>query len=81
MLYPGDPESWSGAVDVLVGNAINLMKYISDLLKDTEIASIGHGEQLSRLHNNSGRVYNYLQGKIYSTKPVLFLQYMTCFLL
>ena len=49
MLHADNPESWSGAVDVLVGNAINLMKCIGDLLKNTEIASISHGEQFCDL--------------------------------
>ena len=49
VLHAGDPDSWSGPVDVLVWNVINLMKYIGDLLKDTEIASISHGEQFCDL--------------------------------
>ncbi len=36
----GNPESsWQGAVDVLVGNSINLMKSIKELLKATEITA------------------------------------------
>ena len=35
----GNPESWQGAVDVLMGNSINLMNAIKDLLKAAEIAS------------------------------------------
>lgn len=54
ILHVGDPDSWSGAVDVLVGNTINLMKYVGGLLKDTEIASIGQGEQLCHRIANSG---------------------------
>ena len=43
----GNPELWSGAVDVLVTNATNLMKAITELLKATEIAVITESESIS----------------------------------
>ena len=36
----GDPEKWQGAVDVLVGNSVNLMHSIGDLIKDAQVATV-----------------------------------------
>ena len=36
----GDPEMWQGAVDVLVGNSVNLMHSIEKLIKDTQVATV-----------------------------------------
>ena len=39
-LPAGDPEKWQGAVDVLVGNSVNLMHSIGDLIKDAQVAAV-----------------------------------------
>ena len=36
----GDPEKWQGAVDVLVGNSVNLMHSIEELIKDAQVAAV-----------------------------------------
>ena len=41
MVRAGSPDQWPGAVDVLTGNSINLMKAIQELLRATEIVSKG----------------------------------------
>ena len=38
-MFSGNCTSWQGAVDVLTGNSVNLMKAIKELLKATEATS------------------------------------------
>ena len=39
-LPAGDPEKWQGAVDVLVGNSVNLMHSIGELIEDAQVAAV-----------------------------------------
>ena len=36
----GDPEMWQEVVDVLVGNSVNLMHSIGELIKDAQVAAV-----------------------------------------
>ena len=46
----GNPELWSGAIEVLVPNATNLMGAIAELLKATEIAAVTKSEFIIIIH-------------------------------
>ena len=39
MAFSGNPDSWQGAVNVLIANSINLMNAMKELLKATQVIS------------------------------------------
>lgn len=39
-LPAGDRKKWKGAMDVLVGNSVNLLHSIEELIKDVQVAAV-----------------------------------------